>query len=396
MVNVKSISASIAEASWQDRFSILFSTVYQIIALVTFAIVPFVAIHWIQTPFIGVFVEHTMTANGVRPNIVETWPAYAQGMDTFGNRLLEINGVQISSSTELQAELEKHQVGDLVNITTSDPDGMLREIEIPLQKFPFGDQIAFLIIPYFIGLVYLVCSLWVFSLRRNDPAGRAFVMFATSIAITLGTLFDLYTTHQFVYLWTIALAFSGGGMFIVAMVFPESVDFVRKYPILRWLPLIPAILIALYPFPTLFNLSDPLAYASAWSISYGFTGLAVVSFLILAVVRFRTSRSPITREQARIILFGSLGFAPVGIFLILSSLALIRFEAWLLIPMVAFPITIAYAILRYRLLNTDYMFSRATLYTLLGVITVAMYVLLVWGSSLLVKGKLSWLTVLHS
>ena len=371
------------DATWQDRLSILFSAAYQIVALITFAIVPFLALSWIRTPFIGVFVEHTMTSNGVRPNIVETWPAFSQGMGVFGVRLLEINGEPVTRAQEIQEELQKYTVGDVITITVRDLEGIEKEIELTLQNFPFGDQIGFLFIPYFIGLVYLLCSIWVFTLRRNDPAGRAFGIFATSVAIALGTLFDLYTTHRFVYLWTAALAFSGGGMFIVALVFPESIDWVRKYPILRWFPFLPAMFVAVYPFPTLFNLNNPLAYASAWSVSYGFSGLAVVSFLILAVVRFRTSHSPITREQARIILFGSLGFAPIGIFLILSSLALVRFQAWVLIPMIAFPITTAYAILRYRLLNTDYIFSRATLYALLTIITVAMYVLLVWGTSIL-------------
>ncbi|HLF89552.1 MAG TPA: GAF domain-containing protein [Anaerolineales bacterium] len=383
MVSAKTISPSAAEISLQDRLSIIFSTIYQIIALATFAIVPLLAINWLRTPFIGALIEHTMTANGVRPNVVEMWPAFSQGINEFGIRLLEINGEPVLNAQEMQDELQKYAVGDVIMITVIDLDGKQKEIELTLQKFPIGDQIAFLFVPYFIGLVYLLCSIWVFSLRRNDAAGRAFVTFATSVAITLGTLFDLYTTHRFVYLWTFALALSGGGMYIVALVFPESFDLVRRYPILRWLPAVPAIAIALNALPTLYNLNNPLAYAYTWNIAYGFSGLAVVIFLVLAVVRYRTSNSPITREQSRIILFGSLGFAPVGIYLILSSLFLVRFQAWVLIPMIAFPITTAYAILRYRLLNTDYILSRATLYALLAIISVTMYVLLVWGSSLL-------------
>jgi signal transduction histidine kinase len=383
MVSAKTIFPLAAGHSLQDRLSIIISTLYQIIALVTFAIVPLLAVNWLRTPFIGALIEHTMTANGVRPNAADTWPAFSQGVNEFGIRLQRINGVPVLSAQEMQEELQKYAVGDVVTIMVTDLDGTQKEVELTLQKFPIGDQVAFLFIPYFIGIVYLLCSLWVFSLRRNDAAGRAFAMFATSIAITLGTLFDLYTTHRFVHLWTFALAFSGGGMYIVALVFPESVGLVRRYPILRWLPGVLALGIALYALPTLFNLNNPFAYASAWSIAYGFSGLAVLIFLILAVIRFRISSSPITREQSRIILFGSLGFAPVGVYLILSSLFLVRFQAWVLIPMIAFPVTTAYAILRYRLLNTDYIFSRAVLYALLAIISIAMYVLLVWGSSLL-------------
>ena len=372
----------------QDRLSIILSTLYQLIALATFAIVPVLAFGWIQTPFIGVFVEHTMTANAVGPSEEESWPAFARGVNDFGIRLLAINGEPIFDAQDMQNELRKYEVGEVITITVHDlldPEGVEKDIELPLKKFPVADQAAFLYIPYFIGLVYLLCSIWVFSLRRNDAAGRAFVLFSTSVAIGLGTLFDLYTTHRFTHLWTLALALSGGGMFIVALVFPENVDFVRRYPILRWLPALPAFLIAFYAFPTLYNLTAPLAYAAAWRNEYAFTGLAIVTFLSMAVVRYTTSRSPITREQSRIILVGSvIAFSLLGLFFIGTSLSLLRrFHPVVLVPMIAFPVATAYAILRYRLLNTDYIFSRATLYALLAVITVTMYILLVWGSTLL-------------
>jgi signal transduction histidine kinase len=385
MIHTKPIAQSPTDYTLQDRLSIFLGTVYQLIALAIFGIVPFLAYNWIRTPFIGAFIEHTMMSNGVGPRAVETWPAYAQGLDTFGTQLTRINGEPVFAPQQMQAELRKYSVGQGISITIADPSGVERTMEITLQAFSFTDQIAFLYIPYFIGLVYLLCSIWVFSLRRNDAAGRAFVMFSTSIAITLGTLFDLYTTQRFLYIWALALALSGGGMLIVAMVFPENLDLVRKYPLLRWLPVLPAVYLAFMAFPTHFNLNDPLAYTAAWGNEYTFSGFAILVFLIFAGIRFRTSKSPITREQARIILVGSaIAFTPVGTyFIIISFFQQIPFSPVLLVPMIAFPVATAYAILRYRLLNTDYIFSRATLYALLAVITAATYVLLVWGSSLL-------------
>ncbi len=62
----------------------------------------------------------------------------------------------------------------------------------------------------------------------------------------------------------------------------------------------------------------------------------------------------------------------------------ITYNPYLLLPLGIFPLATAYAILRYRLLNTDYVFSRAVLYALLTILTAAAYALLVTGLSLLV------------
>jgi hypothetical protein len=48
--------------------------IYQGAALIVFAIIPFLAINWLRTPFIGAFVEQTMVFNGVgQESPAETW-----------------------------------------------------------------------------------------------------------------------------------------------------------------------------------------------------------------------------------------------------------------------------------------------------------------------------------
>jgi signal transduction histidine kinase len=58
------------------------------------------------------------------------------------------------------------------------------------------------------------------------------------------------------------------------------------------------------------------------------------------------------------------------------------------LTLIVFPIATGYAIVRYRLLNADYLLSRGTLYVLLAVIAATGYGLLVSGLSLLVGGAL--------
>ncbi len=96
-----------------------------------------------------------------------------------------------------------------------------------LVRWPFWDQTGLLFIPYSLGLICLGASLWVLRARSRDAAGRAFAVFATSLAICLGALFDLYTTQRLLSIWTLALALTGGALFNMGLVFPEEMAAAR-------------------------------------------------------------------------------------------------------------------------------------------------------------------------
>ncbi len=386
MLDARSVSAPISELSLQDRLSTIVATGYQLFAVFIFAVIPVLAINWIRTPFIGAFIEHTMIANGLGPRQDGTWDAYGQGLDAFGFQLLSIDGERVLRPADLHEELQARNVGDQVELEFVHIDtGERKTISTTLQSFPIQDQVTYFYIPYLLGIVYLLTSLWVFNLRRNEPAGRAFVMFSASVAITLGTLFDVYTTNQLTYVWAGGLLLAGGGLFIMALVYPQEMRLVQRTPLLRWLPLAPIAILFVFTAYSLFNLGAPGAYVFTWRNEYVFTALGVLVFISGSIYRAATAISPIVREQGRLILLGAVvSFVPLSTWFVLTSINPgVLFSPLLLLPLVFFPIATAYSILRYRFLNTDYILSRGFLYALLTVLGVAVYVLLVWGASLL-------------
>lgn len=82
-----------------------------------------------------------------------------------------------------------------VTLTLLSPDGNLVDHKITLQNYPVADRLTFLFIPYFIGLVYLECSLWVFRQRRKTDVERAFALLTASTAMAIASLFDTYTSN---------------------------------------------------------------------------------------------------------------------------------------------------------------------------------------------------------
>jgi sigma-B regulation protein RsbU (phosphoserine phosphatase) len=232
-------------------------------------------------------------------------------------------------------------------------------------------------------MIYLVTSLWVFTLRRRDAAGRTFAIFSTSVALGLAGLFEASTTNWLPAVWTIAISLLGGSLFSLAMIFPEEQRLATRFPFLRWVGYIISGGLAAWGLTTLYNFSQPDSYVMAWRLSFVWAGISILAFLLFTAARFYSTSLPVVREQTRLILFGAgVAFGPFGLFFIITSIWEVRFNPLLILPVIAFPITVAYTILRYRMVRTDYLFSRGVAYGALLVLVIVSYSLMVSGLTL--------------
>jgi hypothetical protein len=249
---------------------------------------------------------------------------------------------------------------------------------------------AYFYLPYSAGVIYLVCGLWVFSVRWRDLPGRAFTVLATSGAIALAGLFDAFTSQRMTPIWICAVALAAGGLIELALIFPEAKRLATRYPALPWSGYLVAGAIGLLAI--LSWRGNGVTPETFW------VGRAAIIFLILAclinlisVLRGRmTSTSPLAREQSRLILLGfGLALGPVMLWL---SIAWLRpgltLGASTLITLAAFPILMGYAMLRYRMIHTNLLLSRAVVYAILSALVICGYAFLVSGLSLISRGML--------
>ena len=358
--------------------------IYQILSILALAAIPIFAINWIKTPFLGAFVEHTLFLSSSQPSIPNSWPLINK-VDAFGNQLEAIDEQPVVDVFEIQKLLTGYSVSDTVMVTLRSNQGVQENIPVTLVNFPGSDQLAYFVIPYVIALIYIGSSIWVFSLRRRDPAGRAFAVFTASVALAVAGQFDMSTTNNLTYLWTISIGLMSGSLISLAMLFPQEHRLATRYPFLIWIGYIIAIGLIIYTLPSIYNLDRPLAYVWGWRLEYIFAGISILIFIGMTVLRYYTTSFPVVKEQSRLILIGSaISFGPLAIwFLVTSAFPQVRYTPYLLLPVIIFPLVIGYTILRYRLLNTDYIFSRALAYTLVTVLAAAGYALLVAGLTLL-------------
>jgi signal transduction histidine kinase len=350
---------------------------YQFVALGAILFTLYYANDWLKTPFIGGFFEHTMVLNG--SNTSEeggSWAMYEHGFDV-GDQLVSVDGTVISTSAQLKNILDSHMIGETVPVVIRTVGDEYKSAAIELVGFSTADRFAYFYIPEALSFVFLAVSLWIFGLRRTEPAGRAFSIFTTSLAIAVGTLFNLYTEHSLTRLWTLSVGLTGGALFDLVLGFPQEVRFVVGRPYLRWVGYIIALVLVFNTYGTLFNFTYPTAYITAWQAIYGFVGLAGIFYFGVLLYHAVTSRSPVVKNQSRAILVGSLiAFGPVVTWFLASGQS---FNPYLLLFLIVFPLVNGYVVLRFRLLRTDYWVRQGAVYALLTTVVVLAYGLFVSG-----------------
>lgn len=352
--------------------------------------VPVLAYRWIQLPFIGAFPEQTLVFNSMGSTAGAPWPAYDAGL-RFPDHLIALDGVPVREADDFRRALESRAIGDEVRLTYTDAEGAVRTVDVRLRDFPSEDLFNYFVVPYLIGLAHWVIGLWVLRLRWRDTAGRALALFCASVAIVVGGLFDLYTTHAFTWAWTMAIPLTSAGLLTLGLVFPQESQLAARHPGLRWVGLIPAAVLILRGEWWLYDTAQPARYAAAWLDEYSFGGLGLVAFLVVIFYRWWRAPSPIVREQAKVVVWGgALGFGPMIYYLTLVTLRIpIIFDVKIFFsPLVVFPAAIAYGILRYRLLDADQLVRRGLMYLVMSALAGAAYMLLLAGASIAVARAL--------
>ncbi|MBI2333412.1 MAG: GAF domain-containing protein, partial [Chloroflexi bacterium] len=354
---------------------------YQAAAAVVVVWALIIASGWVREPFLGSFYEHTLVFSD---------PGGSTGAWEFnqvvagGDRLIAVNGGEVISGRDVREALENFVPGENVTVTVQFKSGEARDLNVELQRFPDDGISVYLILPSILSFIFLALSIWTFGLRRNEPAGRAFTMFASSFAIVTGTIFNVWTSHEFTLVWTFACAVAGGATIALALSFPSSPRIIINRPYLRWVGFVVSLILAAMAVPYIFNTQNPTEYISKWQNIYFFDAAAVLILLGFSLYYALYSQSPVVKSQARSTLIGALfAFVFLTGYLVLGNFVGIPFSPWFFLPVVIFPAVMGYNIMRFRFLRTDDLARRGAMYALLTVVVTLGYALVAAGAGLL-------------
>lgn len=370
-------------ASWLDHAVPLAAIA---IAIAMLVLTPFWAVEWLHRPFLGILLE----PNNIVSQIDEDgWPARNAGA-AWSDQLIALNGQPMADVDAVQAFLESNGFAPLEAAFVRQT-GEKYTLEITPVSFPVGSLVRSFIIPYLTGFVFLLTGLWAYRIRSDLRASRAFVTFTAAVTVLTTAFLDMNTTHHAVLLWALSLSVGAGALAHLALVFPQQMPFVEKVPATRYIPWLFTVGLAI---PTMRELIAPtasLTYVDMWMLGYAFIIVSILLFLGTLTVRIFRSQSPMVRQQSRVIIFGSLiAFLPVLVLFLIPIVlgpGIPEFQGSFFFPMMIFlPLSVTYAILRYRLLDVDRLLSRALTYLLtMGVALGAFYGLIALVSYLLEK-----------
>ncbi len=351
-----------------------------LLAAAVYLVAPFQAVTWMQTPYIGAMLEYPLSANLAVSNAAFFYSGPMLGTPASlreGDTVLSVEGVPVSTPADLVHELRKLEIGKPVRLQVRGSDGQARDVQVLLRSVPIAQMLSLFAIPYITGLLYLGIGLWVYRSRRDHVLGRVFLMLCVAIAVSLGAVFDLWTTHTFARLWTLAVPWAGGLLMTFSLVFPSEAPPVARRSVLRWLPLLPT-LVLMAVVQVMFNMPHPVI-TQLWQWQYYLAGFGIVFFMGALLVRGVFAASPSVREQSRVVFGGSLiAFVPFVLFAFnVASIPV----GWMLLALLFFPLVIAYSIIQYSVLDTTRAVSFAATYSVMATIVTVGYALLVAGLS---------------
>lgn len=347
-----------------------------LVAAVTL-IAPVEAIGWFRHPFVGTLLAPPLTAAPTvtsRSSLTGSPILNEASPLAEGETIIAVDGKPVASARDLYRELDRYAVGQTVSLDVRDPQGTVRSVDVTLHAAPRAGLFELFVLPYAIGLIFVVSGLWA-SRRRPQVVGRIFLMFCASTALAFGTAFSLWTTHTFTRLWLAAVPWAGGLLAVFALVYPNDLPAVAQRPVLRWLPLLPSAAVMLYGQVALGGSYRTFSHVRL--TAYLYTGVAIIFFLIVQFLRGLYTASPAAREQSRVVVAGSLlAFAPFLLWL--GGLTLIPLS-WVMLTLLLFPGVLAFSIIQYSMLDTNRLVSFSATYAIMATVITIGYALFVAG-----------------
>lgn len=317
-------------------------------------------------------------------SVVPLGPGLRAGIKK-GDLILGINHILVRNPGEAASILMKLDVGYRVPYLIQRDDDILTVYLTP-QPYRTGDHR--LLYNALVGLVFLGVGLYTFLRRPNFPPARVFLLMNLCFVLVLTCSFrgspyywiDLIVQNAASW----GLAFLGPLFLHFFLLFPSKKRFLESFS-----PAIPAI----YLIPFIRHLSYTLSqYFGGRTVGREFFGIqlelwAILGIYLIAGVFALTHsylRNPdlLGRRQIKLVLWGTvIGLCPFMGFSILGAGIFGRRELFSLgvLPLMAIPLSFAYTIIRYRLLEIQVIVKRSLLYSLLTGLFIGIYIIIVNG-----------------
>lgn len=304
---------------------------------------------WVDRPFPGFFLYGNLA---VAPDFLPEWSGHRGGI-RFLDRVVAVQGEAITRSRALYDIVRSAPVGSPFRYVV-ERGGTQFEMTIPSMRFSFHDWLLSYGIYLLAGVGFLAIGLTPFYFRSTSAAAVPLFFMVSAIFLWFTTAFDFVTTQVLpkesrIFAFTVT---PSAGIHL-GLLLTEGGRLRRiRLPYLMLIYGVSVVLGLAYSFSFYTNLD---AWHWALRVSYGYSCFAALVFLGLLWSELKKPISDLERLRLRVVFFGAI----LGFFIPTFGTVLTSFLSWqipynlLLIPAVFFPLSVAYALLKYNLFDLD-------------------------------------------
>lgn len=323
--------------------------------LVIFAVFAFLIVsgtvlssfQWIHKPFPGFFLHENLT---VGPYSLPHWSGNVAGLQSL-DLVIKIDDSAVGGRAELYERARNLPVGTPLTYTIGRRSHTL-ELTIPNMMFTWQDWFLSFGVYVFTGLAFLVIGVAPYCFRANSPAALPLSFMVIAVFVWFESTFDFMTAGfvpKEMRLFGMILTPSAGIHLALLMKQGRPVRYTN--PVL--LVFIYGTAIALGALNSLTFHGPPDRWIDVFRINYIYTCIGALAFLTIVGSALRKTATALERSRLRVMFVGAvLGFLLPTIATVLTS----TFQ-WAIpynlamISTIFFPLSVAYALLKYSLFD---------------------------------------------
>jgi len=312
-----------------------------------------------------------------------------------GDHLISIDGEPVSAAIDVTKILTGLMAWGTADYRVS-RGGV--EVVIPkviVSEVPLDRAVLY---QYLVGFTYLVIGLFVYFRRGSAQKAQHFFILCLASFIFLSFHYTgkLNSFDWIIYFGNFAAGLAAPTIFLhFCLIFPEPRPWFqpRVRRVLLYVPASLLFLCLLGVASGAIHVAMPLLEVR-WLLDRIWTVFWTVPYLAGGValsLEYRRTEDPIVRQQLKWLRNGTLcGILPVALLYIVPYALGVVPGAWQkmsVLSLVLLPLTLAYAIVRYRLMDVDIIFRRGYAYTLATICVLASFYGIVFSLGTLVKQR---------
>ncbi len=324
------------------------------------------ALSW-DTPFGGFFVYRSGAVTSLWR---ADWAGRRAGLHVR-DVIVAIDGEPVADGPALTAALARRRASTEVTLDVRHPDGAMSRVRVPLSRLTKWDLGSTFLLPFSIGLVYLLLGATIYRYKRTRAAALACALCLVAAAFYL-SMFDAHTTYRFTRVWLSYPLLGPLSVHLFAL-FPEVRPRWARRRVLVPLYLVGGAVVAWRQVA----IADPRMSDTASLTSAALLSLEFAADLGLLAYTMTRGASPAVRNRAKSIFVGLALTCTTAVAWqfasrVASASQLLTADLAMVLSAL-FPALIAYAILKRNLFDLDAVLRASLVYAVATALVLGVY-----------------------